>query len=108
MKIYLDDVRDLPSEYVAEGGWTVVRHPDDLIALYETLPDIEVISFDHDLGEPPTKTGYDVLNWIESYTVANMMCWAPEFRIHSANPVGRKNMEAAIRSIYRMVTRNTN
>lgn len=106
LKLYLDDVRPLPPQYEVDGGWTVVRDPDALVVLIAQhgLGNIDTISFDHDLGEPPMKTGYDVLRLIEQAVYLDTsITEVPEFRIHSANPVGRKNMVAAIKSIHRII-----
>lgn len=45
-----------------------------------------MIDFDHDLGQK--KTGYDIAKWIveNNYPI---LC----FRVHSMNPVGRKNIK---------------
>jgi hypothetical protein len=44
MKVFLDDRRPAP-----DSSWTVVQTPEEAIALLET-GQVEVISFDHDLG----------------------------------------------------------
>lgn len=48
------------------------------------LPDM--ILFDHDLGNGPT--GYDFLKWLCNQNLGYF-----EAYFHSANPIGRKNME---------------
>ena len=97
--IYLDDLRIPPSTH-----WEVVRNAEDAYTLFhEAAADGHeiVLSLDHDLGED-IPTGYDLLNWIERDLAAD-----PRFRpnvtftVHSANPVGRMNMERAIRAIAR-------
>jgi hypothetical protein len=54
------------------------------------------ISLDHDLGdEHVTGSGYEVACWIEEKAFLGTLprlTWA----IHSANPVGRANMEKAL------------
>lgn len=96
MKLWLDDIRDAPDE-----TWTVVRtacEAADMIFSY----DVEVISLDHDLGDG-VMTGYDLMNEIEVNAAKQWWTRVPlQFEIHSANPVGRKNMQAAIDSIERM------
>lgn len=95
MRIYFDDKREKPYDM-----WdaSVIRDYKTMIWTLEHFWDeITEISFDHDLGT--VKTGYDVLKWIEEKVKVDG--WKVDFnmKIHSANPVGRKNMEAAIRSI---------
>lgn len=97
MKIWLDDVRDAPE------GWTRVYTVEQL----QTLLGVGVtdISLDHDLGDG-NQTGYDFLNWFEAQVFIGKWKKIPEMKIHSANPVGRKNMEAAIESIKKIVQSN--
>jgi len=95
MKLWLDDIRPNPD------GWIWVKNADEL---FENVFNDEgnlvtEISFDHDLGENEF-TGYEILNIIES--MIHMGDWKtaiPIFHIHSANPVGRQNMQRAIDSI---------
>jgi len=90
MRVWLDDVRN-PNDH----GWNDAiwaTNARDAIILLET-GNVKEISFDHDLGEG--LTGYDVANKIEEliyYKKINM----PKWFIHSANPVGRANIEKAL------------
>lgn len=89
MKIYLDDIRETPE------GWTLAKNLTELKEIIEQVKKrgekIESISFDHDLGEGEID-GYGVMKWLSEtypeYLVGETTC---EF--HSANPVGRENME---------------
>lgn len=98
MKIFLDDIRNAP-----DSSWIVIRDANKVLMdyIYEYVI-IDEISFDHDLGldEP---TGYDLLKEIERLAYEGFWYGLKncEFKIHSANPVGRKNMQAAIDSINR-------
>ena len=62
------------------------------------------ISFDHDLGKPYMNvqevTGYDVAKVIEGLAHMNVMARI-KWGVHSANPVGRKNIELAMVSAER-------
>lgn len=79
-KIFLDDLREAPK------GWIDVRNYDEMVGILKTLKGEEFeVSLDHDLGE--TKTGYDVCKWM----VENE-CYPTVVTIHTANPVGAKNM----------------
>src|SRR5574338_972354 len=92
MKLWLDDVREAPE------GWTRCYTAEDVIdVLIRGWENIEEISLDHDLGEG-VRSGYDVVNFIEAH-IHSYRVKPPILRIHSANPVGRKNMEAGIASI---------
>lgn len=109
MKIFLDDIRDAPDD-----TWMVVRDPwaclNVITHIFEYDPKgLEILSLDHDLAafnkRGEERTGYWVLCKLESLlaqypTFSNKL--PNEFRIHSANSVGRKNMQAAIDSIEKM------
>ena len=86
-KLYLDDTRNPKTP-----GWNIVRTFDEFVDYIDThgLPDI--MSLDHDLGE--FKGGYDCVKWLvyeKQLDLRNV-----DINIHSANPVGRKNMEMLI------------
>lgn len=91
-KLYLDDIRNPKTD-----GWIVIRSYDEFVnwILENGIPD--EISFDHDLSDTSITnnremTGYDCAKWLGQY------CWEnglpiPDWNVHSANPVGRKNIE---------------
>jgi len=90
MRIFLDDVR-IPSDNL--GKVIVVRDAQTAMDLVRT-GNVTWISFDHDLGTD--LTGYDVAMLIEELVfMGNIRC--PEWHIHSANPVGRERIRAAMR-----------
>ena len=97
MKIWLDDIRPAPE------GWIWSKDSSDFYSIVGAIYNGVVwkISLDHDLGED-SLTGYDLLCEIEKMVAKNPNISLPEFHIHSANPVGRKNMERAIESIKRL------
>lgn len=86
MKIWLDDVRPAPVGWTwcktAENAWVGLCVGD--------IKEIEEISLDHDLG-PDESTGYNLVCWMERHGV-----WPDKVSIHSANSVGRKNIERAL------------
>jgi hypothetical protein len=95
MNLWLDDVR-VPPDCGNGALWLWVKNYDEaIIAL--SLFDFDVISLDHDLGEG--KTGYDVACWIEEKAIGEDWPVTRNIKCHSANPVGRKRINAAIRSI---------
>lgn len=85
MKLYIDDLRDIPAGYV--GCRTYAEAIGKFIDLEGQ---IECISFDHDLGEE--KTGYDVCLWLVEHIVVEGYPLPKEINLHTANPVGRDNM----------------
>lgn len=90
VKIYVDDVRPVPEGY--EGTKSV----DETIALIEALEakgvEIEVLDLDHDLGDY-AKYGGDAIKILDY--LAERETYYP-IAIHTANPVGRANMERMI------------
>ena len=81
--LYVDDIR-FPEYFHQIGAEiTVARTYDEAIQYIDDSYDI--ISLDHDLGED--KTGYD----IAKYIVENQIK-VGAVAIHSANPVGRFNI----------------
>jgi hypothetical protein len=94
MRVFLDDER------VPPVGWTLVRWPDEAIALLQEGR-VEEISLDHDLGDDDRGTGYDVVLWVERAVVERGFV-PPLMRVHSANSSARAKMEAGIEAIARL------
>lgn len=99
MKIYLDDVRTPPE------GYTLVRDAHSAIDIITDAWDmISEISLDHDLGDEATcGSGYQVVCEIEDFVYNTRPSHLPYIHVHSANPIGRRRMEFAIRNIERMI-----
>jgi len=82
MNLWIDDVREPPPGYDA-----VARTYDDAYRLLQRYQ-YETVSFDHDLGDAGTSTGYDLLCAIEA---GELRC-PDRILIHSMNPVGHRIM----------------
>ena len=96
MNIFLDDIRNAPK------GFVLARTCSEAIRLISEPEPITILSLDHDLGEGQ-ETGYELMKLLEIWAHEGFWSLIPQyFEIHSANPVGRKNMQAAIDSIERM------
>jgi hypothetical protein len=98
MRVNLDDLRTLPN-----GFDVLVRFAAEAIPLLQA-GQVAFLSLDHDLGTE--ETGYTVAKWIEQAAFAGTvprLGWA----IHSANPVGRGNIEAALRNADRFRQQGT-
>jgi hypothetical protein len=89
MKIWLDDERAAPP------GWIHVKNVVEAISLLQT-EQVEEISLDNDLGHQ-MKEGREVARYIEEAAIRGIM---PRIKIHvhTANPVARQYMLAAIRN----------
>jgi len=92
MKLWLDDERKPPSE-----AWVWVDEALKAIDLLD-LGNVEEVSLDHDLGDDRWN-GYVVACYIERR--AHQGYPPPKWAVHSANPVGRQNIEAALKSAER-------
>ena len=93
MFLFLDDLRESPADAVC------CRTAEEALRWLATGW-VTSISFDHDLGTE--LTGYDAANRIEQW-VAEGRIPMPRWAVHSANPVGRRNIEAAMRSAERFL-----
>ena len=90
MRIWLDDVRPMPEEFT---HWC--KTPQQAIYLLYN-GSVEHISFDHDLGLEEPQNGTMVARFIEERAYEGeipRLTW----EIHSANPVGRYNIMAAMK-----------
>jgi hypothetical protein len=107
--LWLDDLRD-PSQgqfkiwlNLAFGenlDVTWVKDYDEFIKYFKKNEMPYAISFDHDLGNELTdhpelneKTGLDCAKWIVDYCMNNAVR-LPKYFVHSANPVGRENIQS--------------
>ena len=90
MKIWLDDLRSVPE------GYEWAKSVNQAISFVEKAEadkeEIELLDLDHDLGEYYSDGGdaIKLLDWL-----AERGTFYP-VRIHTANPVGRENMERMI------------
>lgn len=89
MNLWLDDVRPMPDGFDLHAKSSL-----DAISMLYTHK-IEHVSFDHDLGGDDT--GYAVALFIEIESALGRRLYKT-WAVHSANPVGRGNIKAAMRS----------
>ncbi|MFA4845738.1 MAG: cyclic-phosphate processing receiver domain-containing protein [Patescibacteria group bacterium] len=83
LNIWIDDLRPAPE------GFVHVHTLADLRALLASSDEpIEVMSFDHDLGDGEPD-GYDIIKWIVDHHLDR---YPAEIRTHSANPTGAENI----------------
>ena len=93
-KLYLDDEREAPKD------WIRCYWPNQVIDLMKLLTHrVSEISLDHDLGNDGKGTGYDVLTWIEEQVHTQSNFHVPMIHIHTANPSARQRMLAAYKAI---------
>ncbi len=92
-KIYLDDLRTPP----AGQEWVVVRSSYEAIEFVKNNGMPVYWSFDHDLGSDDTTMVF--LKWLIEYDMDNAGTIIPAdftYNIHSANPVGVKNIDGIL------------
>ncbi len=88
MKLFLDDLRNPCS-----NDFDIVRSSESAIKFCEVNGCPSFISFDHDLGGDDTAMNF--LKWLIE-TDMNMKTFIPDdfsFHVHSANPIGKENIE---------------
>ena len=90
MKIWLDDIRPAPH------GYELVKSVEEAKALIEQAEaegsTIEVLDLDHDMGDY-AQFGGDAIKLL--YYLIEEEKFYP-VKLHTANPVGRANMQAMI------------
>jgi len=98
--LYLDDIRS-PGTKPPVGKWVIARSNFEFLMALKEYGVPVYISFDHDLGEH--EDAIDIVKsfisldqtHIEKYNEA-IIPLEFSFNVHSANPVGAKNIEALL------------
>lgn len=94
-KMFIDDVRKPP-----QGEWVVVRSSNEALTYIQNNGMPAFISFDHDLGGDDTTIVF-LRKLVD--VVWNGNDAPPAYEVHSANPVGSKNIIAFMESWKRSV-----
>ena len=93
MKLYVDDVRIIPE------GWDYARNYSEAIVKLLTI-EYDEISLDHDIASYDVNgkemTGYDIVMWLATRKMLGQGHVPNIIHCHSANPVGRKNIESVV------------
>lgn len=118
---YLRRINGFGELYLLED-WTIVRTLEEFQEVIQNQGLPKRISFDHDLGEEihPSvfhlkrkqrsyrvlrPSGYDCSKWLTSYCMDNGIELSSEIKVHSANPVGAKNILGWFESYYKHLNR---
>lgn len=117
--LWIDDERSAKQWCVSQEDntfWVQAFDYEGAIALIEAhfkhlgSPLFDYISLDHDLGAG--KTGYDIIKWLEEKIAEEhndistdliYINLCPILTCHSMNPIGKKNINAAINNINKMI-----
>lgn len=105
---FLDDEREAPQW--DNVSWAVFRTGEDMLAHIDRFGLPDGISFDHDLGEN-VMSGHDAAKAIVWRAVEHRIEQLPPnfaFRVHSENPVGRNNITATMRDLFRWFQQGIN
>lgn len=92
-KMFIDDER-----FPVDETFVIVRSVQEAKDKISELGMPKYISFDHDLGDN-VPTGADLAKWIVEKDLDNNLNYIPtdfDFYVHSANPVGKKNIEGLL------------
>lgn len=89
--LYLDDERHPQTD----RPWQVVRSYDEAVAYITKHGIPNYISFDHDIASEPN-TGYTFAKWLVDQDLDGIHRFPKDFafNVHSANPVGHRNIDA--------------
>ncbi len=112
-KLFLDDIRIpkdaiglVPSnlnQFYFENDWVIVRDFHQFCNYLQKFGVPDFVSFDHDLADEHygyfttdnwvEKTGYECAKWLVDFCLEKGV-GLPDYQVHSANPVGKKNIES--------------
>ena len=99
MRIWVDDMRPMPKEYDVRcrNVWETIGCISEVTARGEK---IELISLDHDAGAEYVYGGdyIQILYYLDWLRVEKRIEVCTNFHIHTANPVGVRNMRSIITS----------
>jgi hypothetical protein len=90
MKLFIDDIRDPPT-----NDYHVVRSTTEAIEWIKTNGMPSFISFDHDLGGDDTSMIFLNKIYQEFWKEWDDI---PDYQVHSANPIGSKNIVSFMES----------
>ena len=106
------------NQFYWENDWDVVKNYSEFCDYIQKYGSPDFVSFDHDLADDhyndlfsdenwskndtdvvlkyddyKEKTGYECAKWLVDYCLENGL-QLPDYVVHSANPVGKKNIES--------------
>lgn len=101
MRMFLDDIRVPKHEYDV-----IVRSYEEAIEFVNINGIPSFISFDHDLGCDENgnllKSGYDFAKWLVDMDIKEIHKFPNDFQfnIHSANPIGKNNINSILNNYF--------
>lgn len=106
MRLWIDDERD-PKEWSPMKEWVWAKSAEEALDLLDSYI-FDEVSFDHDLGSDEKgikPSGYYVACVIEEMAALGLITRF-KWSVHSANPVGYRNIIQAFESIERFWSEN--
>lgn len=106
-KMFLDDLRDAEKYYPNQGFVTMRTYYDAVEYVKEHGIPI-YISFDHDLADEAEDemTGYSFAKFLIDFIIDNELNCIFDYVVHSANPVGKENIEYYLRNGFKFIRSN--
>lgn len=90
MRVFVDDERLVNNfDFILENAEEFFQ-----FCTSYNIKHIDVLSLDHDLGDPNAKTGYDIVKQLP-----NFLDSIGTLQFHTANPVGFENMLCYAKSL---------
>jgi hypothetical protein len=92
--------RNPPAGGIASGEWRVARSSTNAIVIVITHGPPKMIDFDFDLGKLPNGEIDTAIRFLKQYQIQRPLdiLHIQEYKIHSENPEGRKDIDAFMRS----------
>lgn len=102
--LWIDDQAndpDCPARHCPNGTtWKVATSSAEAIAIVKEFDLPDFVDFDHDLGHDDSVMNF--LRWLEHSGWASEQIQPFDYKIHSANPVGSKNIESFMDSWWKV------
>lgn len=101
IELFIDDLRS--PDYIGKPEMPVARTSQEAIDYIQTHGCPTFISFDHDLGDEDTSMNF--VKWLVEQDLDSDGQTIPEnfnFFVHSANPVGKANIESYLNNYLRV------
>tara|TARA_Y100000310_G_scaffold141069_1_gene140476 strand:- start:840 stop:1184 length:345 start_codon:yes stop_codon:yes gene_type:complete len=99
--MFIDDLREPAKRFDV-----IARSSNEAIKTVKKKGVPTYISFDHDLGGDDTAMKF--INWLIDAVLDGEIQWSPRFRfaVHSANPVGARNIEGKMNNFIKHMKKN--
>lgn len=106
-KMFLDDLR-CAEKYYPNQGFITMRTYYDAVEYVKKHGVPSFISFDHDLADDADEemTGYSFAKFMIDYIIDNELDCIFDYVVHSANPVGKENIEYYLNNGFNFIRSN--